>query len=59
MIGVHTGVFMGIPPTGKRVNVRCVHFDRIVDGKMVSGEAFMDIAGLLVQLGLMQPFGEA
>jgi len=53
--GVHTGEFMGIPPTGKSVCVRCASFDRVINGKLVSGEVFMDMASLMVQLGVMPP----
>ena len=55
IVGTHTGEFMGIPPTGKHVCVRMSAFDRIVDGKLVSSEVIMDIASLLVQLGVMPP----
>jgi putative methionine-R-sulfoxide reductase with GAF domain len=53
--GVHTGTFMGIPATGKHVCVRMATFDRVVDGKIVSSEVIMDVAGLLIQLGVMPP----
>jgi hypothetical protein len=53
--GVHTGTFMGIPPTGKRVVVRMATFDRVIGGKIVSSEVIMDMAGLLIQLGVMEP----
>ena len=43
---------MGIKPTGKRVSVRMATFDRVVDGKIVSSEVFMDTASLLRQLGV-------
>jgi predicted ester cyclase len=46
---------MGIPPTGKHVVCRMATFDRIIDGKIVSSEVFMDTAGLLIQLGVMPP----
>lgn len=55
MLGVHTGEFMGIPPTGKRVCVRFAAFNKIVDGKIVEAEVFMDVASLLVQLGVLPP----
>jgi len=53
--GVHTGEFMGIPPTGKSVVGRFIAFDRIEGDKVVSSEVFMDVAGLLIQLGVMPP----
>jgi predicted ester cyclase len=46
---------MGIPPTGKSVVGRSASFDRIEGGKIVSSEVFFDVAGILVQLGAMQP----
>jgi predicted ester cyclase len=46
---------MGIPATGKHVVIRFATFDRIVDGKMVSSEVFMDMVSLMVQLGVMEP----
>lgn len=46
---------MGIPPTGKHVVVRFAAFDRVINGKMVSGEIMQDTASLLVQLGVMEP----
>jgi predicted ester cyclase len=55
MTGVHTGEFMGIPPTGKHVVCRFASFDKVVDGKIVSSEIFPDMLGLFVQLGVMEP----
>ena len=46
---------MGIPATGKHVVVRFAAFDKIVDGKMVSGEILQDTVSLLIQLGVMEP----
>jgi predicted ester cyclase len=54
-VGIHTGDFIGIPPTGKSVVGRFAAFDRIVDGKLVSSEVFLDVASLLIQLGVMEP----
>jgi predicted ester cyclase len=54
-IGVHTGEFMGVPPTGKSVVGRFVAFDRIEGNKLVSSEVFLDVAGLLIQFGVMPP----
>ena len=49
---------MGFPPTGKSVVGRFVAFDRIEGDKIVSSEDFWDVAGLLVQLGVMPPLKE-
>ena len=54
-IGVHTGEFLGVPPTGKSVVGRFVAFDRSEGDKVVSSEVFLDVAGLLIQLGVMPP----
>ena len=55
ILGDHTGDFMGIPATGKHVVVRFAGFDRVIDGKMVSGEILQDTVSLLIQLGVMEP----
>ena len=55
ILGDHTGDFMGIPATGKHVVVRFAAFDRVIDGKMVSGEILQDTVSLLIQLGVMEP----
>jgi len=54
-VGVHTGEFLGVPPTGKSVVGRFVAFDRSEGNKVVSSEVFLDVAGLLIQLGVMPP----
>ena len=55
IVGVHTGEFMGVPATGKSVVGRFAAFDRIVDGKLVSSEIFIDVTSLLIQIGAMEP----
>jgi predicted ester cyclase len=47
----HTGPFMGIPPTGKKISVRGVQINRIVDGKNTETWDYMDYLGLMTQLG--------
>jgi predicted ester cyclase len=49
----HTGLFMGIPPTGKQVTVRGMQINKIVDGKNIETWDFMDYMGLLAQLGVV------
>ena len=47
----HTGDFMGIPATGKNVQVRGLGFYRILDGRIVEEHVIEDIMALLVQVG--------
>ena len=51
--GTHRGVFMGIPPTGKRVTVPGIHIMRIKDGKIVEHWAHGDYMGMMRQLGVI------
>ncbi len=53
--GTHTGPFLGIAPTGKRVQVAGMSFNRFREGKIVEGWIHWDAHGLLVQLGLSRP----
>ena len=49
--GTNTASFMGIPPSGKRVDVGAVAVMKVVEGKAV------DLRGEFDQLGLMQQIG--
>lgn len=49
--GTHGGPFMGIPPSGKKVQIRGIGIDRIQLGKTVERWIQYDSAGLLQQLG--------
>jgi steroid delta-isomerase-like uncharacterized protein len=55
--GTHTGVFMGIPATNKKAHVEYMDIWRVKDGKISENWVVMDIAGLLIQLGVMPPPG--
>ena len=44
-----------IPPTNRSVNGRGTYIARIRDGRIVEFRTFPDVAGLMVQLGLMPP----
>ena len=48
---VHTGEFMGIAPTGKRVEIRYMDFWKVVDGKIVDNWVMVDFPHVLRQLG--------
>jgi steroid delta-isomerase-like uncharacterized protein len=51
--GTHRGDFLGIPPTGKQVEVNGVVIDRYVEGKMVDSRILMNELSLMQQLGVM------
>jgi steroid delta-isomerase-like uncharacterized protein len=51
--GTHTGPFMGIPPTGRRVEQEQIHILRFAGGKTVEHWAVRDDLGLLRQLGVI------
>lgn len=55
--GTQTGAFMGIPATNKKAHVEYMDIWRVQDGKIVENWVVMDIAGLLIQLGVMPPPG--
>jgi predicted ester cyclase len=51
----HSGTFMGIKPTGKRVEIRYMDFWKVVDGKIVDNWVMVDFPHVLRQLGV-DPF---
>ncbi len=50
--GTHEGEFMGIPATGKKVELSGIIISRIENGKWVEEWEEMDIMGLMQQLGM-------
>lgn len=54
----HTGEFMGIPATGKKVVVTGIIISRIAQGKIAEDWEQMDTLGFMVQLGAIPPIGE-
>ncbi len=57
--GTHQGEFQGIPPTGKQVTVTLMNISRIGDGKIVEDWVTFDQLGMLQQLGVIPPPGQA
>lgn len=51
--GIHQGAFMGLPPTGKKIEMTGIEIFRLRDGKIAEllGEANM--MGLMQQLGML------
>ena len=52
--GVHSGEFMGIAPTGKKVEVRHLHFFRVQDGQAIEHWGARDELTLLRQIGVIE-----
>lgn len=51
--GVHTGEYLGIPATGRPVEITGINIIRIENGKIVDEWARGDDVGLLRQLGVL------
>lgn len=47
----HSGPFMGIAPTGKRVKIPYMDFWRVEDGRIADNPVSVDFAAVLAQLG--------
>jgi steroid delta-isomerase-like uncharacterized protein len=49
--GTHKGAFLGIPATGRPVNVWGIVIDRLENGRIKDTRIIMDTLGLMTQLG--------
>jgi len=49
---VHSGAFMGIAPTGKRVTIRYMDFWKVQDGRIADNWVMVDFPDILAQLGV-------
>jgi predicted ester cyclase len=58
-LGTHLGEFMGVAPTGKRVEFIGNSIDRVVDGKIVESWVEVDLLGVLRQLGAVPEPGSS
>jgi steroid delta-isomerase-like uncharacterized protein len=47
--GTHSGDFMGLPPTGRQVDIRGVAIHRVVDGKITQSDEFFGYESLRAQ----------
>ena len=48
----HSGTFMGIAPTGKRIEIRYMDFWKVSDGKIEDNWVMVDFPHVLAQLGV-------
>jgi steroid delta-isomerase-like uncharacterized protein len=51
--GTHRDIFLGVPATGRRVEVKGVVIDRLESGKMADSRILMDTLSLMQQLGAL------
>lgn len=51
MCGIHRGLFMGVAPTGKKIEVQAMNFYRISGGQFVEERGQPDLLTLLQQIG--------
>jgi len=52
--GPHTGEFMGVAPTGKKLTTLAVDILRVVNGKIVEYQDVVDRLDFLAQLGIIE-----
>lgn len=48
----HSGVFMNVAPTGRRIRIPYMDFWRVEDGRIADNPVFVDFAEVLFQLGV-------
>ena len=53
LTGTHEGELMGIPPTGRKIEVNEIHIYRMQDGKAVEHRVDRDDLGTMRQLGVI------
>jgi len=56
-VGTHLGQWLGIKPSGKRIQLRGINLDRVHSGRIVEHWGEADTVGMLVQMGV-DPFGQ-
>ncbi len=49
---IHSGRFMGVEPTGKRITIRYMDFWKVEDGKISDNWVMVDFPHVLAQLGV-------
>jgi steroid delta-isomerase-like uncharacterized protein len=57
--GTHQGAWLGMGPTGKKVEITGVNVDRVVDGRIVEHGGAANLLEPLLEIGAMQVVGAA
>ena len=55
MDGTHLGEWLGMKPTGKRIQMTGVDIDRVVDGKIVEHGGAVNTFDALFEAGIIKP----
>jgi len=58
LTATHQGEFMGIPPTGKQVQMQYIDIWVVENGKITNNWVQMDFLGMLQQLGVVPTVGQ-
>ena len=56
--GTHLGTWLGMRPTGKRVEITGVNIDRVVGGRIVEHGGAANLLGPLLEIGAIQVVGD-
>lgn len=56
--GTHTGSFLGVPPTGRRIDVEGVTIHRVKEGRFVESWTVWDVMGFCHEIGLVPELAE-
>jgi steroid delta-isomerase-like uncharacterized protein len=57
--GTHTGEFMGIPATGRRIAITETHIDQVANGRIARHDGDWDQMGMLQQLAVIPAMAQA
>ena len=49
--GLHTGEFLGVPPSGKQVQMRGISIFRVANGKIVEQWSELNLLDIMLQIG--------
>ena len=58
MTGTHTGLWMGIRPTGKKIEVTGINIDKIINNKIVEHGGAANMLDGLLEIGAIKIVGE-
>lgn len=58
MEGTHQGTWMGIPPTGRRAQIRMIAIHRVANGKIAEDWVVVESLGFFQQLGVLPDTAE-